>query len=315
MLMQKKTASGAAALVVMVAFAGTTAGRASASSIIDYWPRETVYMAGPSGNYLAEWMGASAGWTTISGPVENIIGGSAGLFAIDPASGDILQYNGTPDSWTDIGGPGEVFVEGGGHLYGLGPGGAYVAEWNGTPHSWTIIGGSADYIYAGGAGLVATSPGRGYNGHVFLYNGTPDSWTDIGAIGQSFAVGPDAIYRWNLDWQSISQWQGGTTWTSIGTPAGQPVNIAAVGDEGLIIDEGSNGDELKYNGTPGSFTEIGSTVALGSPGVEVESLTTVYGVKYTDASETTFDVYAYSGSGTGWTEIGGPSSGVLAAEN
>jgi hypothetical protein len=305
----------ATAFVTVLAFTATTASSASARSIIDYWPRETVYALGPSGSYVAEWMGLSSGWTTIGGPAANLSGGSAGLFAIDPTTGDISQYNGTPGSWTEIGGPGWEFVQSDGHLYGLGVGGTYVAEWNGTPNSWTIIGGAARNIYGGGAGLIATSPGTGYTGNVWHYNGTPGSWTDIGATGQSFAVGPSAIYRLNWDEESMSQWAGGTTWTSIGTPSGEPVSINTVGDGGLIIQDGFNDDNLKYNGTPGSWTKIGSVFGLGSPSADAESLTSVYGIKYDNSSETTVDVYLYSGSGTNWTLIGGASSPVLAAED
>jgi hypothetical protein len=314
-MLHKRSTSVATSLVIMLAFTATTASSASARSIIDYWPRETVYVTGPGGSYVAEWMGASQGWTTIGGPVEDIVGGSAGLFAIDPTSMDILEYNGTPGSWTDIGGPGNEFVQSNGHLYGLGPGGKYVAEWNGTPHSWTIIGGAAGNIYGGGDGLIATSPGESYSGHVFYYNGTPNSWTEIGDVGQTFAVGPNAIYRLNDDLDSISQWQGGTTWTSIGTPSGQPVSIATVGDEGLIVQDGlGNPEDLKYNGTPGSWTEIGS-FNLGSPGADVESLTSIYGIEYDNDAETTVGVYVYSGSGTNWTFLGAPYSPVLAAED
>lgn len=314
-MLHHRATSVATVLVVMLAFTETTASSASARSIIDYWPLETVYALGPNGSYVAEWMGSSAGWTTIGGPAEDLSGGSAGLFAIDPTTGDILEYDGTPGSWTEIGGPGSEFVQSDGNLYGLGVGGGYVAEWNGTPNSWTIIGGAAGNIYGGGDGLLATSPGTGYTGDVWRYDGTPGSWTDIGATGQSFAVGPSAVYRVNGDEESISQWDGGTTWTSIGTPSGEPVSVDTVGDEGLIIQDGYNDDNLLYNGTPGSWTEIGSPFGLGSPSADAESLTSVYGIEYDDSTETTVGVYLYSGNGTNWTLIGAPTSPVLAAEN
>jgi hypothetical protein len=304
----------ATALVTMVAFTASTATSASARSIIDYWPSETVYALGPGGNYVTEWMGLSSGWTTIGGPAENLYAGSAGLFATDPTTGDISEYNGTPGSWTVIGGPGWKFVQSDGHLYGLGPGGKYVAEWNGTPNSWTIIGGAAGDIYGGGYGLIATSPGTGYTGHVWYYNGTPYSWTDIGDSGSDFAVGTNAVYRESYDYLSISQWTGGTTWTPIGPAHAQGLAIYTVGPEGLIVSDLSNNqEELKYNGTPGSWTDIGN-FGVGA-GAEAESLTSVYGLESENSSETIFGVYLYSGSGTDWTFIGGPTSPIIAAED
>jgi hypothetical protein len=304
----------ATAFVTMLAFTATTASSASARSIIDYWPRETVYALGPGGSYVAEWMRLSSGWTTIGGPAENLSGGSAGLFAIDPTTGDISQYNGTPGSWTEIGGPGWKFVQSDGHLYGLGVGGKYVAEWNGTPNSWTVIGGAAGNIYGGGDGLIATSPGTGYTGNVWYYNGTPGSWTDIGSSGDDFAVGTNAIYRESYDYLSISQWSGGTTWTPIGPANAEGLSIDAAGPEGLFVTDVSNNDEeLRYNGTPGSWTEVGN-FSVGAY-ADAESLTSVYGMKYENGSGTTVDVYVYSGSGTNWTLIGGASAPVLAAED
>ncbi|HTJ68363.1 MAG TPA: hypothetical protein VL551_12595 [Actinospica sp.] len=313
-MLHRRTLSAATAFVTAVAFTATTATSASARSIIDYWPRETVYVLGPGGSYVAEWMGASTGWTTIGGPAENMYAGSAGLFVTDPTTGDIEEYNGTPGSWTVIGGPGSEFVQSDGHLYGLGPGQKYVAEWNGTPGGgWTIIGGPAGNIYGGAYGLIATSPGEGDDGSVFYYNGTPGSWTDIGAVGYDFAVGTTAIYRLNEDGDSVSQWTGGTTWTSVGTPSGQPVAIDAAGDEGLVVQVGINDVDLRYNGTPGSWTQIGE--GYDSPGAEAESLTSLYGIEYDNASETTVGVYVYSGSGANWTFIGAPYSPGIAAED
>ena len=304
----------ATAFVTMLAFTATTASSASARSIIDYWPRETVYALGPGGSYVAEWMGLSSGWTTIGGPAANLSGGSAGLFAIDPTTGDISEYNGTPGSWTEIGGPGWKFVQSDGHLYGLGVGGKYVAEWNGTPNSWTVIGGAAGNIYGGGDGLIATSPGTGYTGNVWYYNGTPGSWTDIGSSGDDFAVGSNAIYRESYDYLSISQWSGGTTWTPIGPANAEGLSIDAAGPEGLFVTDVSNNDEeLRYNGTPGNWTEVGN-FSVGAY-ADAESLTSVYGMKYENGSGTTVDVYVYSGSGTNWTLIGGASAPVVAAED
>lgn len=317
-MLRNKATCVATTLVTVFAFTATTASSASARSIINYWPRETVYALGPGGAYVTEWMGLSEGWTNIGGPAEDLYAGSAGLFATDPTSGDIWEYNGTPGSWTDIGGPGWTFAQGNGHLYGLGPGGKYVAEWNGTPGSWTIIGGPASYIYAGGDGLIATSPDDSENSYVFHYNGTPGSWTQIGGdgltLGPVLAVGTNAVYRVSSDGDTVSQWTSGTTWTSLGAPSGQPVTIDTAGDEGLIIDDGTNGLTLKYNGTPGSWSQFGP-IDIDSPGAIVESLTNVYGFAYVDTTLTNAQVYVYSPSDNSWTLIGGPVSRVIVAED
>jgi hypothetical protein len=311
-VLYKRTASVAASLAAVLAFSSTTA---SARSIINYWPRETVYALAPDGSYVAEWMGLSSGWTIIGGAASHIYGGSAGLFAIDPTTGDISEYDGTPGSWTTIGGPGWEFVQSDGHLYGLGVGGGYVAEWNGTPNSWTIIGGAAGNIYGGGYGLIATSPGTGYTGNVWYYDGTPNSWTDIGSSGDDFAVGTDAVYRESYDYLSISQWTGGTTWTPIGPANAQGLSIDAAGPEGLFItDVSNNQEELRYDGTPGNWTEVGN-FSVGAD-VGAESMTSVYGTEIDQSTgDTIAGVYLWSGSGENWTQIGGPAGWPLAAEN
>lgn len=309
----KRTKYAATALVTVLAFTATTASSASARSIINYWPRDTVYALAPDGSYVAEWMGLSSGWTIIGGPASHIYGGTAGLFATDPTTGDISEYNGTPGSWTTIGGPGWEFVQSNGHLYGLGVGGGYVAEWNGTPNSWTIIGGAAGNIYGGGYGLIATSPGTGYNGNVWYYNGTPNSWTDIGSTGSDFAVGTNAVYRESYDYLTISQWTGGTTWTPISPTNAQGLTIQVAGPEGLFVTDISNNDEeLRYNGTPGSWTQVGSFGVGANAGAE--SATSVYGTEIDHSNGYTIaGVYLWSG-GENWTQIGGPSAWPLAAE-
>ncbi|HET9168357.1 MAG TPA: hypothetical protein VFN97_02940 [Actinospica sp.] len=301
----------ATSLVTVLAFTATTA---SARSIIDYWPRETVYALTPGGSSVVEWNGPGAGWTTIGGPVMRLYAGSAGLFATDPTTNGIMEYNGTPGSWTTIGGPGNDFVQSDGHLYGLGPYNEYVAEWNGTPGSWTIIGGPAEHIYGGGYGLIATSPTTGYNGHVFYYDGTPGSWTDIGDAGSDFAVGSTAVYRESYDYSTVAQWTGGTAWTPISPPSAQGIAIDAAGPGGLFIsDVTDNQEELHYNGTPGSWTEVGN-LSVGA-GAEAESLTSVYGTLIHSDDDLIADVYIWNGGGENWTRIGGPFSWPIAAEN
>jgi hypothetical protein len=301
-------ATAKAAVFASAVLVAVSSGTAFGATVVPRynWLNQTVFALSPTDSYVAEWMGLSQGWTIIGGPAGRIYGGTAGLFAIDPTSGDISQYNGMPGSWTEIGGPGSEFVQGGGHLYGLGPNGDYVAEWNGTPNSWTIIGGPAHDIYAGGDGLVAT--GLGYPADVYHYNGTPGSWSDIGEAGADFAVGPSAVYRENYAANDIAQWTGGTTWTSIG-PSGDDAELDTAGYDGLYIYDGSKDQTLKYNGTPGSWTEIGD---VNAPEPDAQSMNSVYGFKLGSAGAS--GVYQYSGSGTNWTLIGGPADILLAAE-
>lgn len=304
----KRSAAVAAAFVTAIVFPALAASNASARVAIP-WTDQTVFAIGPTGNYVAEWMGLSQGWTVIGGPASEIYAGSAGVFATNPSTGDIFEYNGTPGSWTEIGGPGAQFAEGGGHLYGLGPNDAYVAEWNGTPNSWTVIGGAAQEIYAGTDGLIATAPSSNSTGDTWHYNGTPGSWTDIGAHGWDFAVGNGAIYRADDDLTTISEWTGGTTWTPILNTGGEILNLVG-GDQGVYVYNYSvNGNQVfAYNGTPNNW----SLISTNGPLPETESQTSLYGV--TEGPTGPASVDQYSGTGTTWTVIGGPADPNLAAD-
>jgi hypothetical protein len=315
----------AAAFATALAFPALTASSASASAWTVPWTDQTVFAIGPTGNYVAEWMGLSHGWTIIGGPASEIYAGSAGVFATNPSSGDIFEYNGTPGSWTVIGGPGAQFAEGGGHLYGLGPSDNYVAEWNGPGQGWTIIGGPASDIYAGPYGLVATAPS---SGDVLHYNGTPNSWTDIGgpqgfATLNDIAVGAGGVYRINPATSAgvtvVDEWSGGTTWTPILTVGSNDhLGTLIAGYDGVYLEDVTSTSEvyLKYNGSPNNWSPISHIDYYGNGLYPMaESATSLYGVTLDDngGSGPSTDVEIYSGSGSTWTVIGGPADPNLAA--
>ena len=308
-MLHSKNAVLATALMTVAAFTATTGtSQAETARVRIPWTDQTVFALSPTDSYVAEWMGLSSGWTIIGGPATHIYAGSAGVFETD-SSGNIWMYNGTPYSWTEIGGPGAEFAEGGGHLYGLGPDRSYVAEWNGTPNSWTIVGGPAILIWAGTDGLIAMAP-YGTTEDVWRYNGTPNDWSDISTFGDDFAVGSNTIYKVSNDFTTVSQWNGGTSWTPILTGADDIQSLVG-GDNGVYIqdDTEASGEEyFKYDGTPSAWTQIGD---LSSPIPDAESRTSLYGVTFDDSGPTGVDLY--SGSGTSWTVIGGPADPALAA--
>ena len=299
-----RATSVASSVVTAVLFTVATGTSASASVTTIPWTQQTVFELAEDDSYAAEWMGPSSGWTIIGGSATRIYAGSAGVFETD-ASGNIWVYNGTPYSWTEIGGPGAEFVEGGGHLYGIGPDYNYVAEWMGLSTGWEIIGGPAQDIYAGPDGMIALSPSL----DAYLYEGTPGSWTEIGGQATDYAVG-NAIYRVDLAGDDVEQWTGGTTWEQIFHDYDEVQSISA-GGAGLYATDETAADQLKYNGTPYSWTKIAGS-GLGDPLPAAISLTSLYGVTI-NASGGASSVVLYSGSGTTWTTIGGPADMYLAA--
>jgi hypothetical protein len=296
-------------LATAVAFTAATGTSQAATRVYIPWTEQTVFALSPTDSYVAEWMGLSNGWTEIGGAATHVYAGSAGVFATDPSSGDIWEYSGTPGSWTVIGGPGAEFAEGGGHLYGIGPNNAYVAEWNGTPGSWTVIGGSAANIYAGTDGLIATAQSSNSSGDVWRYNGTAGSWTDIGGHGWDFAVGNGVIYRADDDFDTVSEWTGGTTWTAILNTGNAEILNLVGGDQGVYVyDYSTAGNQVfAYDGSPNNWSLISLDGALP----EVVSETSLYGV--VEGVNGPASVDQYTGSATNWTVIGGPADPNLAA--
>lgn len=276
------------------------------------WLQQTVFAIDPSNSDVAEWLGPGAGWGTIGGPAKTIYAGSAGVFMIDPASGDILKYNGTPFSWSDIGGPGANFVQSQGRLYGLAPDGSYVAEWSGiVGGGWTIIGGPAGKIQAGGYGLIetdASSPSR-----LLYYTGTPGSWTEItGTAGLEHAVGANAVYVSSQDGYAVWQWTADAGLNLIGPPNGDTVDDLQAGGAAFTVDDVNRDQMLEYGGTPGSWPAIsgsGSNVF-----VQAVSYTNIYGGVAIADRPGVVEVYEYAGSGTTWTDIGGPYTQIVAGD-
>ncbi|HET9172391.1 MAG TPA: hypothetical protein VFN97_23395 [Actinospica sp.] len=316
-----------AAVVVAAAVAFSAGTETGADASVPHpvpWTEQTVFALGLQHDYVAEWMGSSAGWTVIGGPASKIYAGSAGVFATNPSSGDIFEYDGTPGDWTLIGGPGAQFAEGGGHLYGIGPNGDYVAEWNGTGQSWTVIGGAAAHIYAGPDGLVATAP-AGSNGDIWHYNGTPGNWTDIGgpegSDPEDIAVGAGAVYRIDPPNAAgatlVDEWTGGTTWTTLMTASSSDrLSGLIAGDDGVYLCDYTPtvGEYLAYQGAPNLWSQI-STFEGDEVGVlpEVESTTHLYAVDL-DKDVIFFGVELYSGSGDTWTQIGGQTAGLASGD-
>jgi hypothetical protein len=282
----------AAALVLVAAGPVTSAGARAANP----WT-QTVFALGPQNSYVAEYTGS--GWTVIGGAGTQLLAGENGVFEVVP-NGDIERYDGTPNDWTVIGGPGAQFAEGGGSLYAIGPNDAYVAQWDGLDSGWSQIGGPAVQIYAGGDGLVATSP-DGYD--AYRYDGTPGQWSLISDSIDSgpFVVGTSSIYVIQSPNRIVYQWDGsGTSWTQI---AGPTLDLYA-GATGVFMTPWVDlpPGVYQYDGTPEQWTLIG-----GYGGEFVSSASTLYGLGPADDY-----VGEWSGSGTGWTQIGGPAWAIAA---
>jgi hypothetical protein len=289
-----RTVAFAAVLLVSACVAGP-----ASASISPYV--ETVAEIGPYDDYLALYDYGQGTWTEVGPAPDRVYLGGPGLFAIDPATGDINRYDGTPGQWSPVGGPGAEFAIGGSHLYGLGPSENYVAEWNGTGQSWTVIGGPAAGIAAGGAGLVASTPSRSA---VYRYNGTPGSWTQIGGAG----VGADQLYVNDEGVYAVSstpgnavieRWNGsGQNWTVIGTGFS---DWLWVGGDRVYANSATTGDIEQYDGTPGAWTDI------GPPGeMFAVSQTALYALAPDSSSVSQYE------PGVGWTKIGGPADSLAA---
>ncbi|QES51878.1 hypothetical protein DEJ50_32550 [Streptomyces venezuelae] len=249
-----------------------------------------LYALTPDKSAVTVWNGSS--WTRIGGAAGAIHAGGAGLFATNPATGDIYRYNGTPDSWTKVGNPGAAFAVSGDRLYALTPDRQAVMQWTGTGENWIQIGGAASAIHAGGAGLFATDP---HTGVINRYNGTPGSWSKVGNPGAAFAVSGDRLYALTPDRQAVMQWTGtGENWIQIGGPA------AAIyaGGMGLVATDPYDGDVYRFLNTPGAWTQV------GGPGANfVLSGTHLYGLAPNRSVVTVW-------TGSGWNQIGGAAATI-----
>ncbi|MFJ9694361.1 phospholipase A2 [Kitasatospora sp. NPDC101183] len=232
------------------------------------------------------WSDGSQKWTRIGGPAEKLFAGGAGLFAVDPKTGNLNKYTGTPGSWTKVGGPGRTFAVTNDHLYGLAPDGSSVREWTGRGTDWRTIGTTpATQLYAGGAGLFATDP---KTGNLNKYTGTPGSWTKVGDPGRTFAVTNDHLYGLAPDGSSVHEWTGrGTDWRTIGTtPAAQ----LYAGGAGLFATDPKTGNLNKYTGKSTRW------VAVGGPGADFTATgALLYGLAPNHTS-----VARYTGAAKDW---------------
>jgi arabinan endo-1,5-alpha-L-arabinosidase len=142
-----------------------------------------LYALAPGGTAVTEWDGSAL--TAIGRPAANIYAGGYGVFATDPATGNINRYNGTPMNWTQIGGPGAEFAVNAVGLYGLAPDHSKVMQWSGSGTDWTQIGTEVAHLYAGGTDLYATDR---TTGNIYHYSGSPNDWSRAGGPGTAFAV-------------------------------------------------------------------------------------------------------------------------------
>ncbi|GAA1963353.1 hypothetical protein [Kitasatospora viridis] len=105
-----------------------------------------VYGLNPARTAVTEWTGGT-GWKTIGGPATSITGGTAGLVATAPGSGDLVRYTGS--GWTKIGGPAAQIAEtGDGWVVALTPNKSAVVGWKPGMTSWAKLGGPAEQIAA-----------------------------------------------------------------------------------------------------------------------------------------------------------------------
>ncbi|MFC8453831.1 hypothetical protein [Kitasatospora sp. NPDC057223] len=241
---------------------------------------------------VLQWAGNGSTWVPVGTEASALFAGDAGVFATNPATGDIYRYDGTPGRWTPAGSAGAQFATGGRDLYALTPRRDAVMRYD-SPGHWTLIGGPALDIYAGGAGLFATRPG---DGHLMRYLGREQQWERIGNPGLQFAVGPRDIYGLNSD--GVFHWTGqGDGWHRIGPTA---VSIHAGGAGLFAVDAVDAADRIRrFNGT-GTWTDIGQRgTAL------IADNTHLYRLAADRQS-----LSLWNGNGDSWTQIGGPSSAI-----
>ena len=140
-------------------------------------------------------------------------------------------------------------------------------------------------------------------------SGTPGDWTDIGFGPVLYvAVGTNAVYAVSLSGVNVDQWTSASGWVRIGPPIpGQNAGGLVAGGGGVVMENEVTQEVLEYNGTPGSWSVIGTSPTLSAQAVSSDY---IYGL---DSADDTTAVEVYSGSGTQWTVIGGPASATLAA--
>jgi hypothetical protein len=155
-------------------------------------------------------------------------------------------------------------------------------------------------IYGGGYGLFATNAQTG-DIYRWSVNGGNDisgaTWNRIGGPGAEFAVTGDGLYGLTPDRGAIYRYTGtGSTWTRFSGPAEHIYG----GGFGLLATGRLTGNV--YNVLPDGMHRI------GGPGAEfVVTEDSVYGLAPNRQA-----VYRYTGTGTTWTRIGGPTAHIYA---
>jgi hypothetical protein len=264
-----------------------------AQMIVDaLWTTPHLYALSPSGAGVWQYSGNGQGWQQLGGPAGVIYAGGSSLYATDPNTGNIYRYNGTPGSWSQIGGPGYTFALAGDTLYGLAPDRSMVMQFTGS--GWIQVGGPAGQVYAGGAGLFATDPNTG---DIYRYSGAPMSWGRIGGPGGVIAVAGNTLYATSPNRDRVMQWTGsGANWTQIGGPA---ANLYGT-NMGLFAIDPNNGNINRFTGS--------GWINVGGPGYQFAATDhALYGL-----SPDQDKAMQWSGSGTGWFQIGGPADAIVA---
>ena len=175
---------------------------------------------------------------------------------------------------------------------------------------WTIIGGPAGKIKAGGYGLV--EQGAGSSRNLLYYGGTPGSWTQITSAGGEYTVGANAVYVSSPDGYAIWQWTADAGLEIIGPPNGDNADDLQAGGAAFTVDDVSRDQRLEYGGTPGNWPVIAT--AGSNVWVQAVSITNIYGGEAVADRPGVYEVYVYSGSGTTWTDIGGPFTDIIAGD-
>lgn len=106
--------------------------------------------------------GAAIPWEQVGQPAAHLYSNGLGIYATNPASGDIYFFHGQPFKWTVVGGPGGGFTpDWEGRLYALSTDKTNVMRYEGsysTNRLWSKTGGKTTAIYAGYREILAINP-------------------------------------------------------------------------------------------------------------------------------------------------------------
>ncbi len=182
---------------------------------------ESVYRLTPNRRAVFRYDGPGSSvssWTRVGGAAGWLYGGTFGLFATHPTTGQLFQYLDRPDEWVFRGDTGAEFAVTADAIYGMPSNRQAVYQYErGTASSWIRVGGPASRLYGGDWGLLATSP---MNGNLFRYLDSPDEWEHIGGPGATFAVTGRTVFGLTPNRGGVFQYQlFDTSWRRVGGPA------------------------------------------------------------------------------------------------